>query len=363
MARRRVNVFSLSFLDAMTCGFGAVVLFFMIINASFGRQSGRMTAELQGEVDRLEEEVLDGYQNLVEIKNSLREIDQENVLAAGLSRRLIETLEEIQVELATYQDSTLAQREHLNKLKADLKSLEEDVKRLSAAAPSDETPGDRLRTFVGDGDRQYLTGLKVGGRRILFLVDASASMLGDTIVNIVRRRNLPDEVKIRADKWQQALSTADWLTTQIPREAHFQIYTFNTRAGSVMPGTDGQWLDGGDRDVLNEAVQRLRGVVPRDGTSLYHAFKSIETLRPAPDNILLLVDGLPTQGRKPPRRSTVSGKDRVKLFNEAVKELRSSIPINVVLFPMEGDPIAPSAYWKLALGSGGSYMSPSKDWP
>ena len=34
MARKPMNVFSLSFLDAMTCGFGAVILFFMIINAN-----------------------------------------------------------------------------------------------------------------------------------------------------------------------------------------------------------------------------------------------------------------------------------------------------------------------------------------
>jgi hypothetical protein len=92
VARRRINVFSLSFLDAMTCGFGAVVLFYMIINASFGRVSGQMTADLQGEVDRLETEVLDGYVDLVELRNSLEEISQENVLTAGLSRRLIETL-------------------------------------------------------------------------------------------------------------------------------------------------------------------------------------------------------------------------------------------------------------------------------
>ena len=363
MARRRVNVLSLSFLDAMTCGLGAVVLLFIIVNASFGRISGRMTGELQGEVDRLEEEVLEGYQNLVEVKNSLREIEQERVLTAGLSRRLIETLEEIRVELATYQDSTVAQREHINRLKADLKSLEEDVKRLAATAPSEETPGDKIRTFVGDGDRQYLTGLKVGGRRILFLVDASASMLASTIVNVVRRRNLPDHIKIRADKWQQTLGTVDWLTTQIPRDSRFQIYTFNTTIGPVIPGTDGDWLDGGDRKVLDEAVQRLRGVVPQGGTNLYRALQSIRTLRPAPDNIMLLVDGLPTQGRKPSRRSTISGKDRVKLFNEAVKELRSKVPINVILFPMEGDPMASSAYWKLALATGGSFMSPSRNWP
>ena len=363
MARRTPNVFTLSFLDAMTCGFGAVVLFYMIISAAFGRTSGRMSADLHGEVDRLEREVLEGYQNLVEVRNSLKEIEQENVITAGLSRRLIETLTKLEEELATFEDSTLARREHINKLKSDLKALEEDVKRLSALAPSEETPGDRVRTFVGDGDRQYLTGLKVGGRRILILVDASASMLGDTIVNVVRRRNLPDHVKIRAGKWRQAVSTVDWVTTQIPRDSRFQIYTFNTKAASVVPGTDRQWLDGGDREVLDDAVQRLRAVVPRGGTSLYHALHVIPTLRPAPDNVFLVVDGLPTQGTRPPRRSTISAKDRLKLFNEAVKDVQRNIPLNVILFPMEGDPMAPAAFWKLALATRGSYITPSSDWP
>lgn len=363
MARRRITVFSLSFLDAMTCGFGAVVLFFMIINASFGKVSGEMTAELQGEVDRLETEVLTGYVNLVEVRNSLEEIEQENVLASGLSRRLIETLTVVQEELATYEDSTLARQEHVNKLKTDIKTLEEEVKRLSASAPSEETPGDRNRSFVGDGDRQYLTGLKVGGRRILILVDASASMLDDTIVNVVRRRNQSDEIKRRSEKWQQAVSTVDWITTQIPPDSRFQIYTFNTQSASVVPEKNHEWLDGGDREALDEAIHHLQAVVPADGTNLYRAFTSFRSLRPAPDNIYLLVDGLPTQGQRPSKGATISGRDRARLFNDATKELRDSIPINVILFPMEGDPMAASAYWKLALFSGGAYVSPSKDWP
>ena len=34
MKRRPANAFSLAFLDVMFCGFGAVILFFMIINAN-----------------------------------------------------------------------------------------------------------------------------------------------------------------------------------------------------------------------------------------------------------------------------------------------------------------------------------------
>ncbi|MFQ5669073.1 MAG: VWA domain-containing protein [Acidobacteriota bacterium] len=363
MARREMNVFSLSFLDAMTCGFGAVILFFMVINASAGLRAGRMTADLQGEVDRLDTQVFEGNKNLVELRNSLREVAEQASRAQGLSAQIIEQITALRAELATYDQSTLARREHINQLAADLKSLEEGARRLSGGIQSQETPGRRIRSFIGDGNRQYLTGLKIGGKRIAILVDASASMLDATLVNIIRRRNLPDDMKIRAEKWQQAVSTVDWLTTQIPRDSRFQVYTFNEEARSVVPGADGQWLDGGDRKVLDEAVDNLRRMVPEHGTNLYRGLAALKTLQPAPDNVILLVDGLPTQGASEPRGRSVSGKQRVKLFTRALPLLPAGVPVNVILFPMEGDPMAASAYWRLALSTRGSFLSPSRDWP
>lgn len=362
-ARRSGNVFSLSFLDAMTCGFGAVVLLYMVINASVGLRTDQLTGQLRGEVDRLDQEVLEGQRRLVELRNSLREVEQQNVIARGLSSRLIENLEELEVELSTYDETTLAQKEHLNKLMADLKSLEESTRRLSASIPRDEPAGDRMRAFIGDGDRQYLTGLKVGGRRILILVDASASMLGETIVDVIRRRNLPDERKVLSDKWRHALASVDWLTTQIPRESQFQIHAFNETAWAVVPGTDGTWLDGGDTEVLNDAVARVKQVIPGEGTSLINAFASIERLQPRPDNVILLADGLPTIGRSPPSGGTVTAKRRLKLFDDAFDALPRGIPVNTLLFPMEGDPKAASAFWQLAMATRGSFLSLSEDWP
>lgn len=300
---------------------------------------------------------------MVELRNSNRIVDDERVRASGLARRLIARLEEIQVELATFDASTIARREHINRLKADVRSLEEDAKRLSAATPSDETPGRDLRAHIGDGDRQYLTGLKVGGDRILFIVDASASMLDDTIVNIIRRRNLSDTEKLRADKWRQAVATVDWLTTQIPRTSEFQIYTFSDQARPLLPDTDGRWLDGGDRKMLNRAAAALGQVVPDGGTNLADALAVISALSPRPDNVTLLVDGLPTMGTGASGRGTVTANQRARLFAKAIKNLPRSIPINVVLFPMEGDPMAASAYWQLAMAHRGSFMSLSEDWP
>ncbi len=363
MARRRLEVFSLSFLDAITCGFGAVVLLYMVINANVALRAERMTADLRAEADRLQTEMLDGHRNVVELRNSIREIQDQRVASQGLSSRLLERLEEIRAELATYEDSTPARQDHINKLIADLQSLEEGARRLSGGIQSDETPGDRIRAHIGDGNRQYLTGLKVGGKRILLLVDASASMLSETIVNIVRRRQLPDHQKIRAGKWQWTVATVDWLTTQFPRESKFQIYTFNVEAHPVLPGTGGRWLDAGDPDILEQALRAVRGVVPRDGTSLDHAFGAIGQMESRPDNLILLTDGLPTWSIVPPRRGTVTGKQRLAMFERAIRQLPGYLPVNVILFPIEGDPMAASAYWRLALKSRGSFMSPSKDWP
>jgi len=46
-----------------------------------------------------------------------------------------------------------------------------------------------------------------------------------------------------------------------------------------------------------------------------------------------------------------------------VRELPTGVPVNIILAPMEGDPMAASEFWQLAQISGGAFMSPSRDWP
>ena len=82
-----------------------------------------------------------------------------------------------------------------------------------------------------------------------------------------------------------------------------------------------------------------------------------------PDNIFLITDGLPTQGAGAPRGSKVSGAERQRLYREAVKKLPRNVPVNIILEPLEGDPMAASEFWQLAQVSRGSFLSPSKDWP
>jgi hypothetical protein len=118
-----------------------------------------------------------------------------------------------------------------------------------------------------------------------------------------------------------------------------------------------------DGKSLDQALANLRGTAPAGGTSLEAAFKAAATLNPPPDNILLLTDGLPTQGLTPPRARTVSGRDRLKLFDRALQALPRGVPVNVLLYPMEGDPMAAPAFWRLAIATRGSFMTPARDWP
>ena len=365
MARKRrpFEVFSMSFLDCMSCGFGAVILFFMIINAQVKETTEDDPTDLMAETRMLEVEVLEGRKNLVLAKNTIEELESERDTAEGRIAEVVALIEELRAELAEYDQETLAEIERVEQLQTDIKNLEEEVKRLLAMAEAEEAEGNRLREFKGEGDRQYLTGLKLGGERTLILVDRSASMLDDTIVNIIRRRNMPVDDKLRAVKWRQAVASVDWLTAQFAPGSEFQIYMYNTTAEPVIEGSEGVWLKADDATQLDEAVRVLRRTAPEGGTNLKAAMEVVTSLNPWPDNVILLADGLPTMDEPTTNKRTVSGRDRVRYFSNAVRELPSGVPINVFLYPLEGDYEAPFLYWLLSYRQGGSFISVSKDWP
>jgi len=361
MKRRPVSPFSLSFLDIMFCGFGAVVLLVLILNTDTVKARNQVFADLRGEVVQLEQQALVGREQLVSARNSLEATDQELVVTRGEAERVAQEIRALARQIAVLRGETVASREHVNRLSADLKQLDSEKQQLS---PAPAVPaGDKALQFIGEGDRQYLTGLRMGGKRILILLDASASMLDETIINVVRRRNMSDAHKRSAPKWRRALLTAQWLLSNLPAGAQFQLYLFNTSARAAIGDSQGRWLAASSGSDLERALLALRDTVPEGGTSLYHALAPASKLSPRPDNILLITDGLPTQGSRKPGGTTVSAQQRLEHFEKAVASLPAGIPVNTILLPMEGDAYAAAAYWKLAVDSGGSFVTPARDWP
>ena len=354
----------MSFLDCMSCGFGAVILFFMIINAQV-RETTDAPSELMAETNRLEEEILDERKNLVLARNTIEDLDDTRERAEGQIAQILALIQELQEELSRYDEDTLARIERVEQLKSDIERLEEEVQRLIQLAAEQEAEGERIREFDqdGQGSRQYLTGLKLNGERTLILVDRSASMLDDTIVNIIRRRNMSTDEQLRSVKWRQVVATVDWLTAQIRPGTQFQIYMYNNTVEPVIRGSAGTWLTAEDNTQLDEAVRVLRGTVPRNGTNMHDAFAAARELEPRPDNIILIADGLPTMDDVSTSRQTVTGRQRVRLFQQATRELPGGVPVNILLYPLEGDYEAPILYWDLAYNTGGSMISVSRDWP
>ena len=351
MPKKRRNIaVSLSFLDIMACGFGAVTLLFLILRHN-ATEVITPDIRISAEVDMLQMDIRDAEQEKVQLLNSLEKIQLQLVEAQGLSKRVITDLEEQEKSIQNDPND-------LDKLRRQVEQLEDET-----AQMEEIEFGDKVREFQGDGNRQYLTGLKLGGERVLILVDGSASMLADTVVNAVRRRNMDDEQKKQSPKWQWTLRTLEWLLAQLPPSSRFQVYIFNTDIQTAVAGTEGEWLDAADDLALENAVSGIREYSPGAGTSLINAFGAIADFEDRPDNVFLLTDGLPTQGKTPPRKYMVSGQQRRKHFNAAMEEFPRGVPINTILFPMEGDPEAAALFWQTALNTKGAFIAPSMDWP
>ncbi|HUQ51655.1 MAG TPA: VWA domain-containing protein [Gammaproteobacteria bacterium] len=359
---RELNVFSMSFLDAITAGFGCVVLLFMLVSQNALLDNRSSVDNLEAEAKRWELRVLTGQRNLVQIQERLEAQLRDWTALRVMRENLVTEIDTTQAELAAVTQDSAARQAAIERLRAELAALQKESEQVPVAGrPDDE--GTRLRSFEGEGNRQYLTGLRMGGKNVVILVDTSTSMLDRTIVNILRRRNMAPAQQRRSPKWQQLVNTVDWLTTQIAPGTQVQVIGFNDKATWLIPGSEGKWVTVESGSELDAPVKALRDSYPQGPTSLAVAFNAIKMLDPKPDNIYLLTDGLPTMGDVIPTREGVNAKDRLDHWDRAVRQLPVGVPVNTILFAMEGDPQAAPAYWMLAIRTGGSMMAPSEDWP
>ena len=364
MKRRRIEIFSLSFLDVICCGFGAVILFYTIISAQSGIERTRKAEDLSAQVALLEEQVVAGAKNLVLLRNTLRRTDSETVSASSRATRLIEELQERREQSAIYDASTLAKRDRIERLKADVRALEESTRRLEASAKTDTPKAERTGAARATASRRYITGLSLRGKRILVLFDRSASMMDDDLVQVIRLRNSAEAARRAAPKWQRATDIAGWVVSQLPPGSQFQVYGFNETAVPLLAGTTGQWLSAGDADRRQQVTAAIDAALPQGGTSLVNALRAARAFAQPPDQVILITDGLPTQGATPPAlRRYVGVAERARFFDEAVRGINASVPVDVVLLPMKGDVPAPHRFWGLARTTKGSFVMPSKDWP
>ena len=341
MARRRsffLNAFGLSFLDVMSCGLGAAVLIFLLVDYRLteAAESGEPDEQLRKEVAATDAETRAHRRQAKQLERKLRELDAQRTAA-------IRTRAELQADRPEG---------------ADTKAL---IKRLRARERevAEARAGRQLLERVLEARRQYAAGFRVEGRRILVLVDRSASMTDRRIAVAVRNKYLPDEQRREAVKWRWTRSILEWLLAHLPEDAQYQVFGY---ADEARPAVGGGWLEAADEDTLEQVREAVHSWVPDGGTRLDRALAAARKMEPAPDAVYLLTDGLPTRGKSWFKRVKVSPAKRQEFFEEAVAGAQGPAH-HVILLPLEGDPNAAGLYWRFAMRTGGQFLAPAEDWP
>lgn len=350
---RELNVFSLSFLDVMSCGLGAVVLLVMIIHGKIIEKREESLESLIETVNVLRSQRNDLQDSITQLKT------QQNDLSSRIEHVVLQK-ESLQNSLNAINQEAVSQPNivatNFAELVATLNVLN---RKLAAAGASVQIQN----VFKVDKRSKYITGLDLSKKRILFLVDRSASMLDSKLSNILITRNLSDDKKRNTKKWKQVIETVSWLVERIPSENYYRVHFFSEQTTELPVEKKNQWIAGGDIQTRTKLLQALAQILPEGGTNLSDAFSKIKHLSPPPDSIILLTDGLPTFSSGISFQKNISAVTRSKYFHQAVEKLPRNIPVNTILFPLEGDPAAASSYWSLALKTKGTFFIPSSDWP
>ena len=359
MARRKLTTFSMSFLDVMSCGLGAVVLMFFILNhesiEAFTDDNDLLLAEMR-RLDFLSQE---SNLDLGQLRERINEIESRLFETRRIESELREQVMRGEKELDAKLSGLSDEQTRVETLEAQVEAQRSQVEAMRTEG--EDGGGTSLRELEGEGSRQYLSGMRMDGKRIVVAIDASASMLDETLVNAIRRRNLPAEQRRTSEKWLRTLRTANWIAASLPLDSQFELVVFNEDAHSISGHTS--WRPSATGDHLERAFDALAKLAPEGGTNLAALIDLLGTFSPKPDRVFLVTDGLPTLGRRTPRGNTISARERLRLFLDAVNVVTPGIVFNVILLPLEGDNAAAGAYWELARSTGGSFLSPSSDWP
>lgn len=348
--RRDTQIFSLSFLDCICCGFGGVLLLFVLVAGKTRESQAKQAAELQELVGQFEFDVKSKEEKIETLtlqatEDEGRRMDQESQNV--VTEKQVSDLEQ---ELMRLMKSEAEMQKDMDALLAEKETL-------ATAEKPDPVPIPNVKR------RQYLTGFQLEGEHILFLVRASGSMVGDTVEEAVALQSKPDKEKRESKKWKRVVNSIRWLISSLPAQSSFQVLLFAEDTKPLLAKNSVDWMARDDADAVREVLEALKDVVPKGGANLERAFSVVRGLSTVPDSLVLLTDGLPTQSDSYASGQFVTDEDRVRFFQAAARIAAPDIPVNTILYPLEGDPASPFLFWQLADQTKGALVSPAPSWP
>jgi len=246
-ARREVEAFSLSFLDVISCGFGAIILLIVMTKTTDLKALEDARQQLDGVVNQLEQE-------LYKVRGESTVLDRELTTKTD--------------ELATERTKLAQLRAQLNDLRARYASATKDAEvagilegRLATAKQSLTAEMQRL---AGAGYRRRpdepIGGIPVDSEYVIFVIDTSGSM-----------QNF---------NWQLMLRTLNEVLDIYPHVKGMQV--MNDEGYYMFTHYAGEWMD--DTPARRKAIiERARNWTPFSNSSPVEGIQAAISTFYAPD--------------------------------------------------------------------------------
>jgi hypothetical protein len=209
---RDTETFSLSFLDAITCGFGAVILLLVLVKIYEPQTIERSKKDLEALLAALQQELFEIRGETVVLNRDMVTVDAELSESKLRLARLRGDVSRIRGQYEASKDDAMIESDERGELAAARQRLTEEMRRLLANYQPQEND-----TTVG--------GIPVDSEYIIFVIDTSGSMF--------------------QGPWRLVLRKVRETLTVYPRIKGIQVmndmgnYMFSTYAGKWIPDSDG----------------------------------------------------------------------------------------------------------------------------
>lgn len=222
--RRPIEVYSMSFLDVISCGFGAIILLLVLSFALEPATLERIASDLSDQIKQVEDKrehlVITGQALVRELSEESETLQEVRQILAQLREELKQTQENDVAAQAKTKDQSRIEDE----LQTVLQTLTDEMTRLRSGS-----------THKQPSDDAVIGGIPVDSEYIVFIVDTSGSML-------------------RA-AWPTVIQKVEEILSVYPNVKGIQVindmgrYMFGAYAGRWIPDTPAR---------RKEVIQRLR---------------------------------------------------------------------------------------------------------
>jgi hypothetical protein len=288
-----VEIFSLSFLDCICCGFGAIILLLVLTEYGQPLQIEESRIKLKGQMELLDEQLHDirGETDQLnrELKSRLDMLQKEKLRLAQLAGDLSNVSGQYSASKKEASATNIVETE----LVSAYQTLTEEMKRVlkdQAARPKSEAIG----------------GIPIDSEYIIFIVDTSASMT--------------------AGHWTEAQAIVQEILSIYPRVKGLQI--MDDEGKVMIGGTRGQWLtdSAAQRNQIVDRMKRWRAF--SNSSPVEGIEEAIKTYWALDKRISLYVVGDEFTGD-----SIQQALDAVSAINRPDKAGRRLVRIHAIGFP------------------------------